>query len=40
MGRNLLQSQGGNLAVLWYLIQLKCPEREEEKLAVHLLAEP
>lgn len=35
----MLRSQGGNLTVLWYLIQLKCPERELEKLAVHLLAE-
>lgn len=35
----MLRSQGGNLTVLWYLIQLKCPERKLEKLAVHLLAE-
>lgn len=35
----MLKSQGGNLTVLWYLIQLKCPERKLEKLAVHLLAE-
>lgn len=40
MRTNLLRSQRGNLTVLCYLIQLKCPEREEEKLAVHLLAEP
>lgn len=35
----MLRSQGGNLTVLWNLIQLKCPGRELEKLAVHLLAE-
>lgn len=35
----MLRSQGGYLTVLWYLIQLKCPERELEKLAEHLLAE-
>lgn len=35
----MLRSQGGNLTVLWYLIQLKCPVRESQKLAVHLLAE-
>lgn len=29
----MLWSQGGNLTVLWDLIQLKCPERELEKLA-------
>lgn len=26
----MLRSQGGNLTVLWYLIQQKCPERIRE----------
>lgn len=34
----MLRSQWGNLTVLYNLIQLKCPEREFEKLAVRLLA--
>lgn len=35
----MLRNQGSNLTVLWYLIQLKCPVKELEELAAHLLAE-